>query len=68
MGRYELRGSRTVLREAAGRFPWSTHHLLHWTLDIAFGRINFRPERASLGKLSGHQAVDTEHTEAKQIT
>ena len=53
----------------ATRAHWSVENLLHWTLDIAFGEDQLQA-RGGLrwGKLSGHQAVDTEHAEAKQIT
>lgn len=32
-----MRGSRTVLREARGEVLWSTHHHLHWIMDVNFG-------------------------------
>ena len=59
----------SALKAAKEKAHWSVENLLHWTLDIAFGRDQLQARAGFAGeKLSGHQAVDTEHAEAKQIT
>lgn len=67
---YELRGSRTVLREAGEKFPRSAHHRLHWCLNAVMNKDDCRIRRVNAAELfSGFrlQASGIRHIAVKTL-